>query len=387
MKREFIFINQSAGTLFLELVEDVSGQIEQLYLLTGTKVNKDIPHVRIMKVPSYNKSSIIKRVWSWLFFSVVAVKEIMRIKRDVPILVVSNPPVLLWLVCLVNVIRKQPYIVLVYDIYPDLLMGLRVLGPANPLLHFWRLLSRVAYNRAKYVITLGHFMAGSLERYLDFKRKRQQLKVIPTWVDCEHFSPVDKENNHFAIKHRQQLKLTVMYSGNIGFSHDIRILIDVAKRLRSQSTFHFLIIGDGFHKSMLIEKALALKLDNVTFLSFQDEEMFPLSLATADVAVISIGRGVEKLMMPSKTYYAMAAGSALLGLSVESNDLSDVIARYECGVNVLPDDVEGAVAALEHFLLDRDYLLRCRKNSREAAIKYFSRKRNTGQFCKLLDTI
>jgi glycosyltransferase involved in cell wall biosynthesis len=285
-----------------------------------------------------------------------------------------------WLTFGINYIRKQQYIVLVYDIYPDLLVGLRALSPTHPVTRLWRFLNRIAYKHAKYVITLGPFMASSLGQYLDFRDKDHRLKIIPTWVDPIRFVPLDKESNPFAIKHGQQFKFTVMYSGNIGFSHDIQILIDAATRLRNQGTFHFLIIGDGPNKPLLIKRASSAKLDNITFLPFQDEEMLPLSLAAADVSVISIGKGVERLMMPSKTYYAMAVGSALLGLG-------DVIARYDCGVNVEPDDVDGVVAALKRFQFDRDYLHNCRKNARDAAVKHFSRTRITDKFCKLLNII
>lgn len=387
MRREYLFINQSVGPLFLELVEDVCRQIDQLHLITGTKLKNSIPRLRLIKTPPYNRSNMLRRAWSWLLFCAIATKEIMRIRRDVPIIVVSNPPMIPWLILGINYIRKQQYIVLVYDIYPDLLVGLRVLSPTHPVTRLWRFLNRIAYKHAKYVITLGPFMASSLGQYLDFRDKDQRLKIIPTWVDSTRFVPLDKESNPFAIKHGQQFKFTVMYSGNIGFSHDIQILIDVAERLRNDRTIHFLVIGDGPHKSLSIERASSAKLDNITFLPFQDEEMLPLSLATADVSVISIGKGVERLMMPSKTYYAMAVGSALLGLSVEPNDLGDVIARYDCGVNVEPDDVDGVVAALKRFESDRVYLDKCRKNARIAAVRYFTRTRIIDQFCKLIDIV
>lgn len=387
MKKELVFINQSIGPLFLELVEDTAGDTERLYLLTGTKLPRAIPHVRAVNVPPYDKATIFRRAWSWLSFGAVSAAKLLRSRRDVPILVVSNPPVLPWLAALVAALRKQPYIVIVYDIYPDLLVGLKLFGTGHPLIRLWRRFNRFAYNRANYVITLGPCMAGRLERYLDAKGRAERLKVIPTWVDCDRFVPLDKNSNEFSVAQRQQDKVTVMYSGNIGFSHDIRIMIEIAARLRDLPAFHFLIIGDGPQKQLLREKAASLKLDNVTFLPFQDERTLPLSLAAADVSVISIGSGVEGLMMPSKAYYAMAVGSALLGLSVEPNDLNDVIRRYECGVNVPPGDAEGAVAALEGFLRDRDSLLRCRRNARDAAVNNFSRKMNTGRVKALLGAL
>lgn len=79
--------------------------------------------------------------------------------------------------------------------------------------------------------------------------------------------------------------------------------------------------------------------------------------------------------MPSKTYHAMAAGSALLGVSHSPSDLESVIERYRCGINVEPGDVDGFVQAVDKFR-ETEYLAKCRKNARHAAETEFSRTVN-----------
>lgn len=379
-----VLINQSVGPLFLELAEDIATQIGPSWLVTGTDLKVESPELVLRSAPAYNRRNLLTRLISWGCFLIAVIREIWSVQSDALLLIVSNPPMMPWLAWGMNLLRQQSYAVLVYDIYPDILVGLGKLGKNNLLTWVWKQLNRRAYHRASCVITLGQHMAQRLKECMSVEDEMRKIRVIPTWVDVDRFKPIDKHQNPFALKLEQQDKLTVMYSGNIGFTHDISLLIDAAQLLRDQSHFHFLIIGEGPGKPDLVEKANAAGLRNVTFLPFQSEDILPYSLATADVSVVSIGQGVEGLMMPSKTYYSMAVGSALIGISTPPNDLADVITQYNCGVNVLPNDVTGMVKALERFQEEPNYLAECKMSAREAAVEHFSRSVNTQRFAELL---
>ena len=80
--------------------------------------------------------------------------------------------------------------------------------------------------------------------------------------------------------------------------------------------------------------------------------------------------------MPSKTYYMMAAGCALLGLSTPPNDLQLVIEKYQCGLNIEPGDIDGAVRAILAFRDNYNLLAKCRDAARCAAEREFSREIN-----------
>lgn len=379
-----MFLNQSAGKLFLELVEDVADQIGSVCLVTGTQVKLDSQNVVLRKCASYARRNLFTRLWSWLLFSGAAMKQIWSVKPDVLLLVVSNPPLLPWLAWLAHFLRKQPYIVLVYDIYPDILVGLKKLRPNSLLADIWRHINRKVLGRATKVVTLGKHMAQTLEQYLPKETMVTRLNIIATWVDTNHFVPLNKDRNDFALQYGQKNKFTVLYSGNIGFSHDVGILVDAAQKLRDAPVFSFLIIGDGQGKAGLMERVSTAGLSNIIFLPFQNEQTLPFSLATADVAAVSIGSGAQGLMMPSKTYYAMAVGSAILGLSYPPNDLADIIEDYQCGVNIAPDDLDGLVDTLKRFKTDSEYLRRCQRNARRAAEAHFSRDGNTKLFAQLI---
>jgi len=79
-----------------------------------------------------------------------------------------------------------------------------------------------------------------------------------------------------------------MYSGNLGHSHDVTLLVEAANALRADPRFHFMIIGRGPAKDAIRARVEQYELANVTLLPYQPDEVLPMSLATADVAAVSI---------------------------------------------------------------------------------------------------
>src|ERR1035438_9355151 len=80
-------------------------------------------------------------------------------------------------------------------------------------------------------------------------------------------------------------------------------------------------------KELIKEKNLA----NILLLPYQDKKMLPYSLACADVGVVTLNSGAENISVPSKTYYILAAGSAILALAPTASELGLLIEKYDCG--------------------------------------------------------
>ncbi len=97
-------------------------------------------------------------------------------------------------------------------------------------------------------------------------------------------------------------------AGNLGATHNIEFIIEMAGALKDERNIHFLIIGEGA-KWQLVEKAIEQeKLDNITLLPFQSEEVLPYSMATGDIAIVSMQPGSEGLMVPSKAFCNSSPG-------------------------------------------------------------------------------
>ena len=175
-----------------------------------------------------------------------------------------------------------------------------------------------------------------------------------------------------------------MYSGNIGITHDISILIDLAEKLRYDKRFKFVIIGDEIKSRKLKLESTNRNLDNIIFLPFQDRDQFNYAISAADITVVSMQEGLEGIMMPCKTYSGMAAGSVIFGISQPPNDMEYIINRYKCGFNVMPGDISSALKMLHFFADNPELLIEYKRNSRKNAENHFSRALNT---LKIIDII
>ncbi len=122
-------------------------------------------------------------------------------------------------------------------------------------------------------------------------------------------------------------------------------------------------------------------------ISFLPENELVYSLSSGDIAVVALEKSGQGVYVPSKTYYAMAAGSALLALCHQENELADLINSYHCGLIVQPDDVDGFIAALYRFKNDQEFLKSCRQNARIAARTFFSREVCTREYTNVLRRI
>jgi glycosyltransferase involved in cell wall biosynthesis len=359
---------------FVELGADLADMVGPSLMYADVDTKMRVRYLQILPAPTYRRDSDLHRLWSWFRYFVGTARVIWETQSGSLLFIVAQPPYLPVLGYLRNVLYKQKYVVWMDDIYPDVLIRHKRLPERSIIARVWKWFNCLILSRAEKVFTLGPCMAETLRQYLHHNSGSDQLMVVPTWVDSQAIHPLPKGENPFAIQHGQVGKLTVLYSGNLGLSHDLGTMVEAARHLRDNSNICFMIIGAGPRWGE-VEKA-GDELPNLTVLPYQPEEVLPFSLTTGDVAVVSLDQGFEGLSMPSKTYYMMAAGAALLGLSAEPSDLQWVIEQHRCGVNVQPGDTEGFVRAVSRFCEDESFLHACRQNARYAAEHMFSRKVN-----------
>jgi len=376
-----------AGPLFRELAEDISKQSLPSVLLTGhpdALKATPIDSLDIIAAPGYIRDSYMTRISSWVRYFVYVLFRCWSLPNDALMFLVSNPPFLGLVGYLFRCLRCQRYVVLVYDIYPDMLIKAGRAKESSLIVRLWRPMNRLVWENAEIIFTIGDGMAEILEKNFNPRKTRPgKVLAIPNWADTDWIQPIAKETNAFACKYGQVDKLTVMYSGNIGQTHDIETILMAVAQLKGQNAVHFMIIGQGVRKKLVEQAKKQDGLDNLTILPFQPEPVLPNSLPTADIAIVTLEKGQENMMVPSKTYYAMAAGSALIGLCNPNCDVARIINQHHCGIVVSPGDADTLVSEILDLQADPAKLDQYRTNSRRAAEKFYSRK-NTALYMKAL---
>lgn len=351
--------------------------------LTAPRINS----LRIVRAPTYQTKSHTGRIISWLSYCFCALFRCWRQPRSALLFLVSNPPILGIVGYLCKRLRKQRYVFLVHDIFPDALTNFGILKKTGLISRLWERMNRLVYENAEVVFTIGNKMAETLCRKFDCsKTLPSEIVTIPNWADTDWIRPISKEKNEFAKRYGQVGKLTVMYSGKLGHTHDIETIVGAAKTLKEDESVGFIIIGEGPKWKLVRAVKDRDALDNLVVLEFQSEDVLPFSLSTADIFVVTLDKGCEGLSVPSKTYYAMAAGAALIGLCDDQSEVTQTIQQHRCGIVIAPGDIAGLVNGILALAGDESKLNSYRTNSRSAAEKFYSR-RNTSRYLEAMRTV
>ena len=145
--------------------------------------------------------------------------------------------------------------------------------------------------------------------------------------------PVPKNENPFVLQHNLQGKFIVQYSGNIGGTHNIEVMIEAAKLLKEEKDILFLIIGRGLKVPLVNKLIEEYALDNCMVLPFQPDDVIRYSIAAADISIVLIEDKIADVSIPSKVYNIMAVGSGILSVSPEYSEINKLVKRYNIGAN------------------------------------------------------
>jgi len=378
---KILFLNQMAGPLFRELAEDLSAKMpKSSTLFTGhadtLAIGSFNKKLNIYKAPPYNKRSNLFRLLSWINYSLFAFWKMLMADKNTIIFITSNPPLLNFFALLVSLIKRTRYIVLVYDMHVDVLVRRSFLAKDSFIVKFWRLINKKVWNRAFAVYTIGSVMAENLSKQFNVKNTNlARIGVVYPWVDIERIKPILKNHNPLSSTLGQKDKITVLYSGNMGISHDIDSILNAAKILKNQINISFLLIGEGAKWKEAVEFKKENNLNNLQILPFQPEDKLPFTLSLADIALVSLDEGAEGFMVPSKMFYYMSAGAAVIGVCKGINDVSNIILKSNCGITIEPKKPKELANIIKVLAEDKKKLKNFKINSRQSAVLNFSRKK------------
>lgn len=344
--------------------------------------------IRIHRLSSaqLDKDSRGGRVLNEVTFFVSALWVLLTRRTAGPLLIVSHPAFMAFAGVILNVLKRQRYVYLVHDVFPDAAVLLGYIRPNGIVRRGWDWVNRLSVRRASAVIVLCESMKAIMLAKGGRSIDAGKFHVIHNWVDEQYIRPLPKAQNRFAEEHRLQDKFVVLYSGNIGRSQDLETVIAAAERLQDRNAV-FLFIGDGGKKARLEALVKERGLSNVRFLPYQPREVLPLSLTCADVSLVALEKGIEGLSMPSKLYAILASGRALVALVESDYEVAGIIRDAGCGTSVVPGDVEGLARALGSYHDDREACARDGRKGREYLEAHFSRGRALREYYDLLQSV
>jgi glycosyltransferase involved in cell wall biosynthesis len=93
-------------------------------------------------------------------------------------------------------------------------------------------------------------------------------------------------------------------------------------------------------------------------------------MAAGDLHVVTVKRGLEGVVVPSKVYNILAAGRPILAVATDKTEVARFAERDGCGLAADPDDPASVAAAVRTVLQAPDRLAGMGRKSRELAEAY-----------------
>ncbi len=117
-------------------------------------------------------------------------------------------------------------------------------------------------------------------------------------------------------------------------------------------------------------ESAARDLPNVKFAPFRPVEQIAQVMMAGDLHIVTVKRGLEGVVVPSKLYSILAAGRPVLVVAPAESDAARIVVESGCGVAADPDDPAAVAAAIRELRAQPVRLAEMARRARETAAKY-----------------
>jgi len=334
---------------------------------------------RIIRVGStaFPRFEMKKRVLNYLSYVALAIPRGLLVPCDA-IVAMTDPPFQGIVGAVVAMLKRKPYVYNIRDMYPDMAVGGSLVRPGR-LATIWEKLHRWALRRATRVIVLGEDMrARIIGKGVEPARVlivRDGTEIVPP------NTPLPAPDSEVVRAIRGSFSFVLVHAGNLGFYGAWNSLVSAA-RLLANDGVGLVFVGDGAQRSEI--EAAAAGSGNIRFLEFFPASKIPSVLAAADAHVITVKRGLEGVVVPSKMYGILAAGKPIVAVAPKETDAVSLGIRRGFAVAADPDRAAEVVSAVRGLVSDPHKLKTMGQAARAAAPDY-DRVKELQKFVEIID--
>ena len=313
---------------------------------------------------AFSRFRMKRRVANYLTYLSLAVPRALSIRPDV-VLAMTDPPIEGIAGAVVAKLSGRPFVYNLRDMYPDMAVegGIVPRGAwTNRLTNRWESMHRWALKRATRVIVLGEDMR---ERIIGKGVDPSRIAIVR---DAVPFPETLPSSDHPVVREiRGNFRFVLVHAGNLGFYGAWKTLIDASRKLEVEGV-GLIFIGEGALKPQIQKEAAGCA--NVRFMAFRPAAEIPYVMAAGDMHVVTVKRGLEGVVVPSKVYNILAAGRPLLAVATDKTEVTRFADRDGCGISADPDDPAGLAEGVRGILRAPERLVTMSLRGRELARTY-----------------
>jgi len=321
--------------------------------------------VKVLNVRLSNKHGFLRRVWTFLLYSVLSTWYALRLPADV--VVASSGPITVGIPGLVaRYLRRRKLVFEVRDLWPEGAIELGVLK--NPFLKWVAFrLEKACYRAASLIVTLSPGMADHITRKHGYRHTLSVTNAADNALFAGERPPWQPPDWVAGRK-------LAIYTGNIGMVNHSTYLFEAARILEQRGNREILIllIGDGQLRTSLQQQIETSGATNIRIHGLMPKSELVDWVRAAMVSLVPLqGTPILDTSSPNKLFDSLAAGVPVV--QTTSGWIKDLLAEHDCGVTVDPDKPEELADCLEDLARDtarqREMGANARKLARESCDK------------------
>ena len=329
-------------------------------------------------------NNLLMRTFRYLCCWCVQLWKGLHAKNIDLIYLASTPPIQGALGAILKRIKKIPFVYNLQDIFPDSLVGTGLVKKGGLIWKIGRMIEDFTYKHADKIIVISE----------DFKRNimakgvpEEKIVVVYNWVDQNAVKNIERKDNKLFDKyHLDRNKFYITYSGNIGLTQNMNLLLDVAKGLEDNEEIQFVLIGEGAYKEQVKEIITRNNIKNVILLPFQPYEDISHVFSLGDVGIIISKPGVGENSVPSKTWSIMSASRPVLA-NFDENEIKTILSENECGVFTKSGDKQAFTDAILELYRNREMCRKYGENGRKFVMENLTREIGTQKYIDVIKSV
>jgi len=331
---------------------------------------------------AYNKS-FIGRAWAYFSFTFSSILAGLFVKRP-DVIICTSPPLTVGFVgWVLSRFKRIPMVFEVRDLWPESAIDTGVLTNKWLIkLSYW--LEKKSYESANWI----NVLTPAFERALVEKKNIQPAKIsmIPNGADLDIIQPGPLDN-WVRRKHNLGTKFVVTYVGAHGVANALMQLVEAAKILKDKDPdVQIMLVGDGMQKTMLIEKAKAWELNNITFAEPVPKSQIGDYINASDVCTAVLKKcDTFKTVYPNKVFdYMSAEKPVIIGIDGVARAL---VENANAGLYAEPENPEAFVGAVEELKATPERGREFGTGAREFVAEHFSREALSRKYLKIIEGV
>ena len=340
--------------------------------------------IKRLKYLQVARNNIAGRLINYFSFTFSVLLKIKQFKNYKSVIVYTNPPILPFVALIANKIYKIKFILVSFDVYPEIAIITKVIKEKSFICKIMRLINNLVFKNIDKVVAISNDM----KEFLLKNRKNlseNNIAVIPNWHEDQPAANTDRSQSNNLFKQiPPNGKLVVSYFGNMGIAQDLETLLNAIRYFKDDDKIVFLFAGHGtklpFFKKVVDDESLS----NVFIYDYLHGDDYKDALNISDVFIVSLEEGLTGLAVPSKTYSYMMAGKPIVAIMGMDSDIIKDLNANNAGFGIEIGNVTGLIEAIDSCKRDSEKRLLMGENARRLFEEKYNTQKCTLQYVNLI---